>query len=129
MSETALSMRPRLLITAPTYPRWPGDPEPAFVHELARRLIDRFEVTVLCPHAKGAAPEEILDGVRVVRYRYAPEHFEVLVNDGGIVTNLRHSPWKWLLVRSEEHTSELQSLMRISYAVFCLKKKNFKTKY
>src|SRR3546814_4901401 len=32
----------------------------------------------------------------------------------------------WLLprIRSEEHTSELQSLMRISYAVFCLKKKN-----
>src|SRR3546814_8533387 len=29
----------------------------------------------------------------------------------------------YLLVRSEEHTSELQSLMRISYAVFCLKKK------
>src|SRR3546814_4893941 len=33
-------------------------------------------------------------------------------------------------LRSEEHTSELQSLMRISYAVFCLKKKkNFKDKY
>src|SRR3546814_4400996 len=30
--------------------------------------------------------------------------------------------------RSEEHTSELQSLMRISYAVFCLKKKNNKEK-
>src|SRR3546814_10772070 len=30
--------------------------------------------------------------------------------------------------RSEEHTSELQSLMRISYAVFCLKKKNKKKK-
>src|SRR3546814_8091880 len=29
-----------------------------------------------------------------------------------------------MAVRSEEHTSELQSLMRISYAVFCLKKKN-----
>src|SRR3546814_6718753 len=29
--------------------------------------------------------------------------------------------------RSEEHTSELQSLMRISYAVFCLKKKNTQT--
>src|SRR3546814_6212504 len=29
--------------------------------------------------------------------------------------------------RSEEHTSELQSLMRISYAVFCLKKKKHKT--
>src|SRR3546814_1174061 len=31
------------------------------------------------------------------------------------------------LLRSEEHTSELQSLMRISYAVFCLKKKNIST--
>src|SRR3546814_3537737 len=31
-----------------------------------------------------------------------------------------------LLFRSEEHTSELQSLMRISYAVFCLKKKTTK---
>src|SRR3546814_2444079 len=31
------------------------------------------------------------------------------------------------LPRSEEHTSELQSLMRISYAVFCLKKKTHKT--
>src|SRR3546814_6808516 len=31
-------------------------------------------------------------------------------------------------VRSEEHTSELQSLMRISYAVFCLKKKKNKQK-
>src|SRR3546814_2506215 len=30
-------------------------------------------------------------------------------------------------VRSEEHTSELQSLMRISYAVFCLKKKKIQT--
>src|SRR3546814_8611091 len=34
----------------------------------------------------------------------------------------RHGPA--ILVRSEEHTSELQSLMRHSYAVFCLKKKN-----
>src|SRR3546814_3454842 len=36
--------------------------------------------------------------------------------------------WETVLwVRSEEHTSELQSLMRISYAVFCLKKKNKQT--
>src|SRR3546814_3123120 len=39
------------------------------------------------------------------------------------------SPWtiRWKgTIRSEEHTSELQSLMRISYAVFCLKKKKTK---
>src|SRR3546814_6259927 len=40
---------------------------------------------------------------------------------------LRHQPDPYRF-RSEEHTSELQSLMRISYAVFCLKKKNNKTK-
>src|SRR3546814_7777534 len=36
------------------------------------------------------------------------------------------SPPEQTLERSEEHTSELQSLMRISYAVFCLKKKNIR---
>src|SRR3546814_10062754 len=35
----------------------------------------------------------------------------------------RAQPWHTGSARSEEHTSELQSLMRISYAVFCLKKK------
>src|SRR3546814_6920713 len=36
----------------------------------------------------------------------------------------RHARPARRAARSEEHTSELQSLMRISYAVFCLKKKN-----
>src|SRR3546814_7784762 len=43
------------------------------------------------------------------------------VAEGGLTTTDPCSGW-----RSEEHTSELQSLMRISYAVFCLKKKNTK---
>src|SRR3546814_4503569 len=42
---------------------------------------------------------------------------------GVIVANYNDMP----NYRSEEHTSELQSLMRISYAVFCLKKKNKNT--
>src|SRR3546814_5831780 len=44
------------------------------------------------------------------------EDHEIIGGDTGV----DHLP---VLVRSEEHTSELQSLMRISYAVFCLKKK------
>src|SRR3546814_10192489 len=36
--------------------------------------------------------------------------------------------WQLSIMRSEEHTSELQSLMRISYAVFCLKKKKIHQK-
>src|SRR3546814_1257467 len=39
---------------------------------------------------------------------------------------VRRNPQPPFTTRSEEHTSELQSLMRISYAVFCLKKKNKK---
>src|SRR3546814_7840655 len=44
----------------------------------------------------------------------------------GLMLNIatRESEWDDVL-RSEEHTSELQSLMRISYAVFCLKKKTY----
>src|SRR3546814_3931555 len=37
---------------------------------------------------------------------------------------IHQRPARSVRLRSEEHTSELQSLMRISYAVFCLKKKN-----
>src|SRR3546814_1939237 len=40
-----------------------------------------------------------------------------------------HGAAEALTARSEEHTSELQSLMRISYAVFCLKKKIIKLNY
>jgi glycosyltransferase involved in cell wall biosynthesis len=90
--------RPRLLVLTSTYPRWAGDPEPGFVHELARRLTDRFDVRVIGPHAPGAAAVEILDGVDVRRYRYAPIGWETLVNDGGMLANVRRSPWKWLLV-------------------------------
>src|SRR3546814_1642725 len=50
-------------------------------------------------------------------------------SDANRVALFQLEPRKHLLRqdnRSEEHTSELQSLMRISYAVFCLKKKNTK---
>src|SRR3546814_7142125 len=43
--------------------------------------------------------------------------------DGGFHRHRRSSSGLCKRLRSEEHTSELQSLMRISYAVFCLKKK------
>src|SRR3546814_7852286 len=43
-----------------------------------------------------------------------------------LFSSSRRAPPKATSKRSEEHTSELQSLMRISYAVFCLKKKKHK---
>src|SRR3546814_5520526 len=75
----------------------------------------------------------------VLRARVAPSQF-ITTNLGGlgwankfdryeINRDLDFASWDNYvgtghLQRSEEHTSELQSLMRISYAVFCLKKKN-----
>src|SRR3546814_7629709 len=43
---------------------------------------------------------------------------------GSLLNTVRLGRSNAMRMRSEEHTSELQSLMRISYAVFCLKKKN-----
>src|SRR3546814_6168165 len=63
--------------------------------------------------------------------RPEPPDVPRVVQGVGRVGRIRHA-WDYLLPRSdtfrsnprsEEHTSELQSLMRISYAVFCLKKK------
>lgn len=89
---------PRLLVLASTYPRWSNDTEPAFVHELSRRLTAQFDVTVLAPHAPESKEKEFLDGVRVVRFRYAPAALECLAYRGGILSNLRQRPWTWLLV-------------------------------
>src|SRR3546814_5530522 len=47
----------------------------------------------------------------------------MLLNEPNVMDDIRSGR-----IRSEEHTSELQSLMRISYAVFCLKKKKERTK-
>src|SRR3546814_10683408 len=61
-----------------------------------------------------------LEDGRIMRLDLTDRGRELLAIDplNNLVTALRQ-----LSKRSEEHTSELQSLMRISYAVFCLKKK------
>src|SRR3546814_9676692 len=60
----------------------------------------------------------------------SPEAIERAVEINGVAVPFNKAAFalgRLQAVRSEEHTSELQSLMRISYAVFCLKKKQ-KTK-
>lgn len=88
--------KPGLLVLSSTYPRWAGDHEPGFVHELSRRLATTFQVTVVTPHSPGACPREVMDGVEVIRYRYAPARMETMVYGGGMAANLRRSPWKAL---------------------------------
>src|SRR3546814_15848461 len=90
--------------------------------DTARRFIlahwgDMIEGQAAAPkHPKAALQEWAL-----ARGRRPPE-YEIVSREGP-----DHAPRFRVAVsvgRSEEHTSELQSLMRISYAVFCLKKKN-----
>src|SRR3546814_2934329 len=66
------------------------------------------------PHPGGVLPRRGRPGRAVLRRQHLPLHPGRLRGVGAAG-------------RSEEHTSELQSLMRISYAVFCLKKKNTTT--
>src|SRR3546814_7737948 len=75
-----------------------------------------------------------VDGLRCRRYPRSPLcHCESGADQRRTRRGVRHDagdqscPWRIPDARrSEEHTSELQSLMRISYAVFCLKKNNTK---
>src|SRR3546814_10245706 len=62
--------------------------------------------------------------VNMERWRWMPRDLGeryVVSNVPEYLTRVVHAG---TIIRSEEHTSELQSLMRISYAVFCLKTKN-----
>src|SRR3546814_8664213 len=63
-------------------------------------------------------------GERRVDARSEHEPEQRIVETAHLVLHPVERPAVFGAVRSEEHTSELQSLMRISYAVFCLKKKN-----
>src|SRR3546814_6870700 len=79
-----------------------------------RRAVEIRDVTLEAQRARLA----LADAERFAR-RF---HLELDQRCGGGIGNARHSVCP-TDVRSEEHTSELQSLMRNSYAVFCLKKK------
>src|SRR3546814_6484288 len=56
-------------------------------------------------------------------FQTAPDLGHILRREREESRRLSRAAIETLAIRSEEHTSELQSLMRISYAVFCLKKK------
>src|SRR3546814_8986095 len=81
-----------------------------------RRLLEVADLTALVTSPDGSSVAFRLERASVVRNTY-DIFWYVQAMDG-------KAPPRWIADRSEEHTSELQSLMRISYAVFSLHKKH-----
>ena len=91
--------KPKLLMTASTFPRWEGDTEPRFIFDLAKSLLPYFRVTVLVPSAPKAKSREIMEGVEVLRYRYFPvKRLETLCYPGAIVPRIKEKKQRGLLV-------------------------------
>src|SRR3546814_7798559 len=79
--------------------------------------------------ARCAAPAALAPGAHRPCRRQLPALLRPPRVLGGVRALRRLSLRLERVARSEEHTSELQSLMRISYAVFCLKKKKIRSIY
>ena len=62
-------VKKNILVLTSTYPRWQGDHEPGFVHELCKRCTKDFEVHVLAPHAAGCLVDEVVDNVKTALKR------------------------------------------------------------
>lgn len=95
---TSEAKKLRVLMTASTLPRWPGDSEPAFVLQLAESLASEFDVTIIAPHCRGALRDEQVGRVKIHRYRYAPIAWQNLAYEGGMLQRLGANPLRWLLV-------------------------------
>src|SRR3546814_6608688 len=79
----------------------------------------RHEMLNIASHGNVVFTERVDYSCRNDKWTAVPLVAVFELSDDGKITAWR----EYLDLRSEEHTSELQSLMRISYAVFCLKKK------
>src|SRR3546814_7951624 len=90
-----------------------------------REAAQRYRGEVACP-AGGVPPCGQADGGSHGERPPDPRYTRAAAAAEG-TARLRGGPVCPASLRSEEHTSELQSLMRISYAVFCLKKKKTQT--
>jgi glycosyltransferase involved in cell wall biosynthesis len=76
---------PRVLLCATGFPRSLDDPHKPFLLDHARALAAAgAEVTVVCPGAAGLRGREVLAGIEVVRFRYAPRALETLAYDGAM---------------------------------------------
>src|SRR6056300_1856220 len=83
---------------------------------------------IFCFFFNDTATTEIYTNLNTLSYTTLFRSFLIVLKSPQRSTILIHLLFFILIIRSEEHTSELQSHSEISYAVFCLKKKKTKKK-
>jgi glycosyltransferase involved in cell wall biosynthesis len=91
----------KILVLTSTYARRRGDTEPRFVDNLCRYLAEASpgnEIHVVAPHAPGIPTREVMDGIPVFRFRYAPGNWQTLAYEGGILPSLKQNRLRILLV-------------------------------
>src|SRR3546814_7716200 len=99
------------------------------IRQLAQNIPALWSAASTTPRDRQTIARMLLERVEVLVLGET-EHAELTCHwSGGVVTKHAFIRPVRRFERSEEHTSELQSLMRISYAVFCLKKKKKKKTY
>src|SRR3546814_8103992 len=94
---------------------------------VARTLSDNVKGQDLAARYGGEEFALLLPRTRAEQAVKLGDNIRVLVSGRKLVKRNSGEDLGRITIRSEEHTSELQSLMRISYAVFCLKKKKITT--
>src|SRR3546814_8894627 len=107
---------------------------PAFLRRniaLVSQELTLFDDSIRANIAYGRPEADLADIEAAARHAAAhdfimalPEGYDTLVGENGVKLSGGQRQRIAIARRSEEHTSEIQSLMRISYAVFCLKKKH-----
>src|SRR3546814_3175086 len=110
------------MATAPDHflPDYPANKFSTFADVLPSRLQGKSVLDIGCNAGFYSLEMKRRGASRVVAIDSDPRYLA----QAELVAEVYDADIEFRQMRSEEHTSELQSLMRISYAVFCLKKKN-----
>jgi glycosyltransferase involved in cell wall biosynthesis len=77
-----------------SYPRWRGDPSSPFIEELCKELVKKeIDVTIVAPHDKDTKDYEIIEGVKIHRFKYwITKKGQRLSYNGGMPYNFFHNP-------------------------------------
>jgi glycosyltransferase involved in cell wall biosynthesis len=88
----------KILVITTTFPRYKNDAIPNFIYELSREHTKKYDVHVICPHSQDSKSFEIMDEVKVHRFKYFYPKFENLSKGISISNSIKENLLNSLLV-------------------------------